>query len=1011
MQDLGSRKKLSALAPACKIWLCFAMLAAVGATSESRALPIGFGHNQGPLEYKETKSDHFIVYHDARTPNEANLIVNSLEHARPIVEKWLAISRKEPLPVVMTAVADNASFANFLTDAIELQTLGMGGRDLAWHEYTHSSMYRHLENLLGPAGSVIHLLWMPAWFIEGLAETMSVSLISDEQAAVERYQALTGKWTSYDKLHSLYGKGSFAHTGYALSGSFVTWMLRTYADGDKLPKLLRDFKSYSMPWWWPWAVVPFNSFLPMDAGLRDMTGKNGEQLWEEYKAKATAYWKAHSPGPLLRATKDRPASFGNVQTIHMRGNDILQGIRDGHQYKEIKLKVGGEGWVTGWEEHKNLPDNLASLHRIHNTKYAVNILSNSSGEFTRYDIAVTVPKHDKPKTIFTVDGYIGGLFDAQDRVYWLEYRREITQVCGAAKSYFIKAAIIPSKAVSCPLRFYQPQSIRLLAEELDEQSAEPRTIKGLWLARDDATLKGDRHNVFYLPFTKEKPRVLPFKEGGKPIAMAKQGSDYWTVVAGKASRFLRKVDKNGLCLEERMVANQIQKIYPLGPHHLLAAVYEEEGHRLLKLDPNSLPQRACAATLGHSSPLLAAMQSEQPLSLSQALASSSTWEKDSAAAITASQEVIAQAKSGDKDTNISGKSSNIVHRQAQWRGRPVLYFPWIGADALGNQAGFISVPLMDHMQNETMRATFLYGIDSRFPQTEVSLLSTRFSTTLQLDGFRAQAFNGTYRNPETGRMESLYYDEKGGRLTLSNRVGAGYFNYGTKLSTLTPYLGPHTVRRGNQAEFFLNLDLSTQLGSLGWSNSFNSAATPRAVNNNFEYDKLGIASTVSLPIPLFSWRTSVFKLGLAGSRTRGEKPKYLREVYRPLNTFVPGTGGGLNELNFGILGPGLLTSAVYGDTQAKIKTSWSVPIIPDIEKVIGIIYLSRLDVTAFYNYGGAWLGDKGPKNNQMFGAHGYNLDLQADIKGVNLNAGVGTGQVVGEEWEVYFLFGFDAIIN
>lgn len=992
-------------------WQSLALVAAASMASKAVALPIGFGHNQGKLEYKETKSDHFIIYHDARTPHEADLIVNSLEHARPVLEKWLDVKRDDRLPVIMTAVADNASFANFLTDAVELQTLGMGGRDLAWHEYTHSTMYRHLDNLLGPAGSVIHLLWMPAWFIEGLAETMSVSINSDDQAAVERLQALTGKWTSYDKLHSLYGKGSFAYTGYALSGSFVSWILRTYGEGDKLPTMLRNFKSYSMPWWWPWAIVPFNSFLPMDAALRDMTGKNGEQLWEEYKQKATAYWKEHSPGPLLRPKKDGPASFGNIQTIQVKGDHILQGIRDGSHYKEIKLKFGNEGWITGWDDYKKLPDNLGSLHRIDNPKYAVNVLSNASGEYTTYDIAVTLPKQGKTKVLHNVDGLIGGLFDATDMIYWLEYRREITQVCGASKSYFLKGARIPKKSVTCPLRFYQPQSIRLLAEDRRENATDQFTTQGLWLARDDSTLKGDRHNIFYLPFTKEKPRILPFKEGGRPLALTQQGIHYWAVVAGKSSRFLRKLDKDGTCIEERILANQIQKIYTLDAQYLLAAIYEEEGNRLLKLDPQTLPQRACTPTIGHSSPLLVAMQSEQPMPLSKALAASSIWEKESPKAVETTQTAIAQAKSGDADNEVNGATTNVVHRNAQWRGRPVLYFPWIGADAVGNQLGFISVPLMDQMQNETVRATFLYGVDSRYPQTEMSLLSNRFSTTLQLDGFRTMAFNGSYRNPDTGRNQSLYYDEKGGRLTLSNRINSGYINYGFKHATLTPYLGPHNVRQGNHTEFFLNLDWSTQFGWLGWSNNINTAATPRAVNDNFEYDKLGVGTTFSVPIPLFGWRTSVFKLGLAGSRTRGEKPKYLREVYRPLNTFVPGTGGGINELNFGILGPGLLTSAVYGDTQAKIKSSWSVPIIPDIEKVVGIIYLSRLDLTAFYNYGGAWYGNESPKSNQLFGAHGYNMDLQADIKGVNLNAGIGTGQVVGEEWEVYFLFGFDAIIN
>ena len=66
--------------------------------------------------------------------------------------------------------------------------------------------------------------------------------------------------------------------------------------------------------------------------------------------------------------------------------------------------------------------------------------------------------------------------------------------------------------------------------------------------------------------------------------------------------------------------------------------------------------------------------------------------------------------------------------------------------------------------------------------------------------------------------------------------------------------------------------------------------------------------------------------------------------------------------------------------------------------------------TAFYNYGGAWHGDE-PRQGfaDMTRAHGYNVDLQFENKGVRLNAGLGTGQVVGASFEVYGKFGFDAL--
>ena len=138
--------------------------------------------------------------------------------------------------------------------------------------------------------------------------------------------------------------------------------------------------------------------------------------------------------------------------------------------------------------------------------------------------------------------------------------------------------------------------------------------------------------------------------------------------------------------------------------------------------------------------------------------------------------------------------------------------------------------------------------------------------------------------------------------------------------------------------------------------------------------------------------------------------KYLKEIYRPLKTFVPGSGGGLNGTNFPVSGPGPLTRSQTGDTQGRAKASWTFPLIPDLETLIGIFYLERLDFTAFFNYGGAWDGPN-PDPDFLVAAHGYNLDLSTDIKGITINFGVGVGQVLENDWDLVFKFGFDTLID
>jgi hypothetical protein len=137
--------------------------------------------------------------------------------------------------------------------------------------------------------------------------------------------------------------------------------------------------------------------------------------------------------------------------------------------------------------------------------------------------------------------------------------------------------------------------------------------------------------------------------------------------------------------------------------------------------------------------------------------------------------------------------------------------------------------------------------------------------------------------------------------------------------------------------------------------------------------------------------------------------RLLKEVYTPLKTFVPGTGGGYNKNSFAVMGLGSLFSSRFGDSQARGSVDWTIPLVSDLDYLGWIFYFSRIDFTAFFSHGGAWYGDT-LDNRGFVTAHGYNLDLQFDNKGVNFNMGVGAGQVLDDQWQVYLTFGFDNLI-
>ena len=989
--------------------------------TELQALPIGFGRTQGDLSYDEIKSEHFRVYHDERVPHEAEAILRSLEASRPVLESWIGKPRSKPLPVIVSSTTSNASFANFITDALELQTLGQGDRDLAWHEYTHNMMYQYLYNILGPTGSIIHLPWLPAWWIEGFAESTSVSIGSDWMYSIERNTALNNRWPSYAKLHSLYSS-SFSTTGYAISGAFVSYILRTYG-ADKVDDIMDDFFDYTLPWWWPLTVIPFHDFMPFDQALKNVTGKTGEELYDEYKEQANRHWHSFPEGRPIKkqfpelAVTERKEFIPEGKTLlgssirYRFSNDIE--IRNGHVYGVYRGEERLEEHEILFKNKVNIskkvwtyPEGASSVRAVWKEIkfYAASDLNENLDRFA--DLYYFKDDPSQAHFITRRPGSIVRIMTASDRLVWLEEDKETSRFCQLLYRDALAQKPPAKPQVVCGMELNYPEYIEYLGHSTDSLAKGVETTRLVWFARTAQTLSGDRHQIIEWDLASNTTKEIPNLLGGKPISMGLQNNHYWMLLANQTHTFLRQTDRDGQCLDERLFSDHATRMLPISNEALLIETRHGFHRPLYQLDPLRLDRRSCQPSEQPRSPLNYAMI-EPNLSFSNALSVTNGWGKRQPEMIRRSNERTNRAPSVAQ-SEISGLQP--VKRDAVWRGRPVFAFPWIGADVAGYQLGMISVPVMDEMQNETVRFAALYGIYSRFPNLELGLLSTRFKTTVAVDVFRRQRWNGSFRG------DVYYYEEKGAKVTFSRYLNDLRLNLsgGFSASYLEPYIGPDQIwallAKGYLQELNANLSQSFAIpgGRLGYL--LYTAVAPEELNGNFSYDRLGMDLNYSVPINLFSLG-STQSYGVSYSRTRGKQPMLLQEYYRPLKTFVPGSGGGFNEINVSLLGPGALTSAVYGNTQSRFKFSWTFPLIRDLETLIHIFYLERLDFTAFFNYGRAWYGAEMPSLDTFVKAHGYNFDLQSDIKGVTVNLGLGTGQVIGQDFEIYFLFGFDALIN
>ena len=954
--------------------------------SDCYALPIGFGVNQGPHEYQEIKSDNFYIYFDKRTPEEAYIMLNSLEAARPTFDRWLGYKRERQIPVITSAISANASFANVITDAIELQTRGQGTRDLAWHEYAHTRMYGKLRNFFGPAGTLMPLFFMPAWFLEGFAETMSVSVDSDVQMGIEKYHALTGSWPSYESLHSLYNT-EFSLRGYATAGSFTAWVIRQ-GNPDKIPELLEDFYDYTLPHWWPWAVIPFNDFLPMDAALQNYSGKTGEELWTEYKAQATAYWTKNASGPLYATEKSTKSTFSSNWGLNVIGEDFTQIVKIKKDHWRVRLQVDkNTSWVTGYKRLQKIAPLTGE------TKTGLN------GD----QISYIVSEFDKPskKKPISRAGQIGKVYNSKAGRLWVERNLSATRLC-------LQSSKNPKKVV-CHLKRTLPKTLTVIGEK--KESKDPKVTEKLWLRETEQTLKGDLHNLIQYDVKTGISKTIRTRESGKPIAADAMGEQLFVLFGERNDRTMRSFLNNQGCQRTYHFKDHIETFKINSKNEVLLAIYGGNQKIYKVVDLQKSISTDCIPSTSHSSPLLEDHLSNTPLRFSEAMKRSNLWQNPSFEE-TADQLVAAQ---GAKPLNQDFTDESITKEpvKAKWRGRPVFAFPWIGGnDAYGTQVGVISVPLMDHMQNESIRLSLLLGLESRYPDQELAFVSTRFTPDLNLTLFRHQTYNGRFVRRVTRQFVNAYYDEKGAKFSLSHNFKflnqIFYSSWGLKYSYMSPYIGPRSpvVGKGFKGETFASLGTSYRLGSFSFSNSINAKVIPKVWNKDFDYDQLGASFSITRRLPLNSKITA----GIEGSRTRGEKPLALKEIYTPLKTFIPGSGGGINQTSYALTADQGLFSSRFGDTQGRFKTNITTPLIENVDSLWYVIYVERLDISAFYNYGDAWTGDSPSKGwDSLLSSHGLNLDLQFDNKGVRFNSGAGIGKVAGNNYQAYLKFGFDAL--
>lgn len=932
--------------------------------SKAMALPLVFGIHQDKLQYEQIKHQHFNLYFDARAEDEARFLLKALLKARPILENWLEVERKKPLTVITSSVTYNPSFANFVTDSIELQSMGEGTRGLIWHEYVHMLNYQHFNNIFGPAGSLLHLPWYPSWWLEGLAEAITQSMGSSAIKGIERHNAWSNSFMSYDRLHYLYGGVEVAMHGYPVASGFVLFVLKKLQDKGALPALLRSFYRYSMPWRWPLTLVPFMNELPLDRALREHTGFNGRQLYEQYKKHAKAYWQQQK-GMFLPS----------------KGSEIVLEMLDYVQTRKGKLHtlVGKDGGV--YATRLNFSNNRATA--ITNTDLGVDaghvIFSPHAGAdlYLRYDknprtgiiesklIANASKAKDRAK-LQTGSIIIKHMFAAPgNRIVFLESEIGTTRLC-----YYFKGKWHDKY---CPIKEKYPRSLTVLG--FDDQAGR------IWLRRQINTVYGDKYRLLSW-HPDEGLRQYNWNYISQPGQIAFVDGKMLVMLLEHSYRTIVELDKSMRCVRKFRFANHVTGIFA-HDNKLVLGLYHTGGNTLALPTAEETTQATepCLNFSRENSPLDYAINKPKT-AINEALHRFDH------------PDVVQTASS--KETKTSDNTVTLPAQKAKWGGRPLFLFPV--AYPQDWQVGIVSVPLMGVLQNETVEVRLGYAFKSGTPNIDFRFISTRYFPSLRFNVFKNRAFNGIV-DKQIHYLDAIGLGFTTGiklhhmRGSVSLALGVGGAQLTSEVATQQNVGQGFEVNINSAATYHYHREDSHEFIASIWNKYY-----PFWLNPNFDYNRTGVNLNLRYRLPLLGLQVQG---GGEASITVGGKSRNLREVYFPLDGRFAEISRGLVPTQTPLLYSHNSLSSRYGDIQSRLRAALIYPVWQDIGKLFWILYTDRLNLTAFLNYGGAWdIGDGLQADNFIF-THGYSADLLFNNSGVDLQLGLGTGWVDNKSVAVF----------
>lgn len=1021
--------------------LSVAFLGALLSSVSSFAMPPFFlGSNAGnerDVDWHRLESQKFTVYHDKQALPLAKHVLHSVEYAYPYLKKLLGVqigndnesieektihSRFDRMPLIVSTRADWGGFANPVTQNIELQSSSGAHAAHYQHELVHRMMYEHFDPNFGPGGRAATLLVLPIWWIEGLAEYLTESIGRIETRAIARTLAERNMLLSYDRLHALYQSGSYMTRGYVTSNRFLEFIFQK-AQEKNLGKLNQQF-------FYDILTPPF--FNAPDRFLEEKTGKNGRDLYEEFKQREREFWKARLQGmPKLENIREPVSLFNSsgtpITVFTEQGSyssslskapleSALLHANPNQELFRLPTKLEGSALFdvlpykttdgSFWTAKQITFPNRAQSFEIHHVKFsgALKDLSKST-EFKVTKIPLANP-------YFPVDVYA---------VYALDDSK--AAVLGVVRGEFLLFHVDAERS-SANIVHRWPVNVRpqLVRSFHRKQSVAEGCLKFVVNYDEEKTslekicLNSPEDNKVLIPQESLFIQDAVEQKDGRFVLVGA-----WHELQGMFTYDITK----GL----EPVApfpDWVARILPWSDDNFVAAwIYDGEDFRLRKI------------SLEHFDSTMKLWRNTLP--------EDSHWKRfPGFQKYTPPYERIAgEFESAQK--NASNAVLTAKQEEASYRGKHLFTYPSVLFPPISPwMGGVVSFPLQDEMERYRFYLIGNYNFESQALSGTLSYVNNRVWDAFVSSIFTRELFNGVYYRgcPHNSSLTCTGYNylrESGVELDVSRGFPPRHISLSlnSSLRRLAPlydtyFSTPHSTL-GAQSGTLLRLGagLNFQLFQVGfytapdteldgdhlfwttsaWTKFADNVSLGKVTNGpgqevpslHFQKYELGLQTAFGLDEHALTFRSSV-------STTQGKNALYLREIYQPYRTYLPGAGGGLNAINLSIYGDGNLFRIAGGHWSYRNSVDYSFPLWNDIDQKFYAMYFESIRGELVVARGGV-ATTKDFKNRFTVTSVSAAARIDIDIKGVKIFPSLAVGKIVDEPgWSLFSEISFTELL-